>query len=66
MGAEPVSLVFQSALRKLDTQPSIGASHQFSVHMAISSCREKDFDYSTTHKQEFPVMAMFVNGSELN
>ena len=63
--AEPVSLTFHSALRKLNTEPPIGASHQVLV-IWLSSYREEDIQKQTNQKQEWPVVAMFINGSEIN
>ena len=63
--AEPVSLTFHSGLRKLNTEPPIGASHQVLV-IWLNSYKEEDIYKSTNQKQEWPVVAMFIDGSELN
>ena len=41
--AEPVSLTLHSVLSKLYTEPSIGASYQISVHLAIRFQRRRFF-----------------------
>jgi hypothetical protein len=41
--AEPVSLTYQSALRKLITEPSIGGSNQILIHLDTRFQRRRYF-----------------------
>jgi hypothetical protein len=44
--AVPVSLTFLSALKKLNTEPSIGASHQIAVQLAKQFQRRRFLEIS--------------------
>jgi hypothetical protein len=46
--------------------PSIDASYQVLVHLALRFQRKRFFLESTNQNQQLPVVAMFVNGSKRN
>ena len=60
--AEPVSLTFHSPLRKLNTEPSIGASHQISVHFGKAVSEKNIFRNRPIYNKN----CLFVNGSKRN
>ena len=65
--AEPVSLIFHSALRKLNTEPSIGVSYQILVHLATQFQRRRLFSNRTTRNKNclwWP--CLLTNRDELN
>ena len=47
-------------------RPSKDASYQVSGHLAKQFQKKRFFKKLTNQKQELPMVAMFVNGSELN
>jgi hypothetical protein len=58
------NLVGSNEMSNLYRGPAIDASYQFSIHLAKQFQRRQFF--RTNQKQELPVVAMFVNGCELN
>ena len=64
--AEPVSLTFQSALRKLNTEPSIGASYQISVHLATQIQRRLFRNRPTRNNNFLWWPCLLMNPDELS
>ena len=62
----PCLLTGREQMRNLYREPSKDASYQVSIHLAKRFQRRRCFQKSTNQKQEWPVAAMFVNGSGRN
>ena len=63
----PCLLMDRDKMSNLYRGPSIDASYQISVHLGKRFQRRRFFrNQPTNQKQEWPVAAIFVNGSELN
>ena len=62
----PCLLMDQNQMSNLNRGPSIDAPYQVSVQLAKRFQRRNIFQKSTYQKQELPMVAMFVNGSERN
>ena len=63
---QPCLLMDQNYMGICYRGPSKDDSYQVSVHLAKRLQRRRFFQKSTNQKQEMPLAAMFVNGSELN
>ena len=64
--AWPYLLTNQDDMSTCYRKPSIDAFYQVSVHLAKRFQRRRFFFKLTNQKQELPVAAMFLNGSERN
>ena len=62
---QPCSLTDRDKMSNLYGRPSIDGSYQVSVHLA-KWFQRRSFLKQANQKQELPVVAMFVNGSEQN